>query len=61
MFGAPVFNNYSGTLVSGAATGSFAPPAIPALVGLDVYHAAIAYATPGVTDCTNTVKTNLTR
>ncbi len=61
MFGSPYFNGYSGTLVGGAGQGKFSPPALPALVGLDVFHAAVAFNKGGVTACTNTVKTELTR
>ena len=60
-FGAPFFNSYSGTLVAGAGAGSFAPPNEIALIGFDVYHAAIAYGMAGVTDCTKTVKTTLAK
>jgi len=61
LVGGPYFNSYAGTLVGGAGSGSFAPPANPALVGVDVYHAAASYSTSAVTDCSNTVKTTLER
>ena len=61
MYGAPIFNGYRGTLVAGTGTGKFSPPVIAALVGLDVYHAAVAYGKAGITACSNTVKTNLTK
>ena len=61
MYGAPIFNGYKGTLVGGIGSGKFNPPALVALVGLDVYHAAVAFGAGGITACSNTVKTNLTK
>ena len=60
LVGTPYFNGYAGTLVGGAGSGTFAPPAMTSLIGVDVYHAAASYDLGGVTDCTNTVKTTLT-
>lgn len=59
--GVPFFRGYRGQLSSGAATATFAPPALPALIGVDIYHAAVALGQGGVTDCTNTIKTTLTQ
>ncbi len=57
--GAPIFTNYVGVVgPSGFATAQFAPPAIPALAGLCVYHAAIGINT-SVVNCTNTSGTQL--
>ncbi len=41
--------------------GKFAPPALTALIGLKVYHAAEAFNAGGIIACTNTVNTELTR
>jgi len=61
LIGVPIFNGYSGTLVAGVGAGTFAPPNMTALIGHDVYHAAVAYDLSGITACTNTVKTTLTK
>jgi len=54
-FGAPIFNGYAGSISpQGNAFGSFAIPKLPALVGLCVYHAAVAYNNNGISGCTNT-------
>ena len=61
--GAPIFNNYLGTLDrSGAATANLAVPNVPALVGIVVYHAAISF-TGSIfpTDCTNTDSTQIAK
>jgi hypothetical protein len=61
LFGAPIFNNYSGVLsAAGGAAGKFAVPAMKQLVGICVYHAGVAYNTGGVSGCTNTDGTLLT-
>jgi hypothetical protein len=58
--GAPIFNGYSGILsAAGRATGKFAVPAMKQLVGVCVYHAAVAFNKGGVTGCTNTDGTQL--
>jgi len=61
LVGVPYFNGYAGTLVGGMASAKFAPPDMSALIGVDVYHAAAAYDKGGITDCSNTVKTTLTK
>jgi hypothetical protein len=59
--GAPIFNYYAGTIpASGQTGGKFVAPKLPALIGICVYHAAIAYGPKGVTCCTNTEGTILT-
>ena len=55
LIGGGIFNNYAGiTSKSGTATAVFFPPKIPALIGICVYHAAVAYDKSGVLGCTNT-------
>ena len=55
-----VFNNYAGVVpATGNVGAKFAIPAIKALVGTCVYHAAIAYNAKGVTCTTNTAGTQL--
>lgn len=50
-----VFRKYGGISSStGTATASFHPPRITALIGLPVYHAAVAYDKTGILGCTNT-------
>lgn len=59
--GAPVFNGYNGVIpASGSAQGKFAIPAIPALAGLCVYHAALGIDRQNQICCTNTEGTMLT-
>lgn len=58
--GPPIFNAYGGIVpASGSMNIKFAPPAIPALVGIGVYHAAVAYDNTGILGCTNTAGTML--
>jgi len=60
LFGVPIFNGYNGMLsAAGGATGKFAVPALKQLVGICVFHAAVAYNKGGVTGCTNTAGTLL--
>ena len=55
-----VFKGYAGlTSATGTATAQFAPPRIPALAGICVYHAAVTYDKTGVRGCTNTAGTML--
>jgi len=63
LFGAPIFNNYAGLVgPTGAATGKFVPPRIPALIGVCVYHAAIVIdSKQGVMCCSNTAGTQITK
>ena len=62
LIGPPVFVNYAGQIpVGGRATGRFVIPQFPAIIGLCVYHAAVAYSAKGVTCCTNTAGTLLTK
>jgi len=62
LVGPPIFNNYSGVVsAAGSATGKFVPPVIPQLIGICVYHAAVTYNRQGVTCCTNTCGTQITR
>lgn len=63
VLGPPVFTNYAGLIPkSGNAVGKFLIPRIPALVGLCVYHAAVAYDPRiGITCCTNTAGMQLTK
>lgn len=59
--GPPVFNGYAGLISSGGRySAKFAPPALRSLVGLCVYHAAVAYDRSGILCATNTVGTQLT-
>ena len=59
--GPPIFNSYAGTLVSGAGSGKFVPPVIPQLVGLTIYHAAVAFDAVKVLGCSATDRTLLTK
>ena len=61
LVGPPVFNYYAGVVpATGTAVAKFFPPKIPALIGLCVYHAAIAYSPKvGVICCSNTTGTLL--
>jgi hypothetical protein len=53
--GVPIFNSYAGSISpQGNAFGTFAIPKLPALVGICVYHAAVAYNKNGISGCTNT-------
>lgn len=55
-----IFNGYGGVLpASGQGGGTFTPPNLAALVGLDIYHAAVTFNAGGVTDCSNTAVTKL--
>ncbi len=55
----PFFGGYNGIADgSGNGAGKFAPPAITALVGTCVYHAAVGVSTAGI-NCTNTAGTML--
>jgi len=55
LFGAPIFNGYAGVVSPpGTASGKFAIPNHPALVGICVYHAAVTYNAKGISGCTNT-------
>jgi hypothetical protein len=54
-FGAPIFNGYAGSISpQGNAFGTFVIPNNRALVGVCIYHAAVAYSAAGITGCTNT-------
>jgi hypothetical protein len=60
LLGPPIFNGYSGTVgPAGRVAGKLAVPNNRQLVGVCVYHAAIAYSTAGVTCCTNTAGTGI--
>lgn len=63
LFGAPIFNSYGGLVgPTGAATGKFVPPRLPALIGVCVYHAAIVVdSKQGVVCCSNTAGTRITK
>jgi hypothetical protein len=55
LVGPPVFNRYGGVLsICGTGQGMLSVPAIPALRGLCIYHAAIGYSKLGVIGATNT-------
>jgi len=55
LVGPPVFNAYGGQVpASGAATAKLSVPAIPALVGICVHHAAVVFDKTGILGCTNT-------
>lgn len=59
--GAPIFAGYAASITAtGQLTATMTPPNFPALVGLCVYNAALAYSTSGITGCTNTTATLLT-
>lgn len=59
LIGGPIFGNYAGTIpASGNSGGTFAPPAIPALAGVCVYHAAVGLSGAGIA-VTNTAGTML--
>ncbi|MBN2489342.1 MAG: hypothetical protein JXQ29_00635 [Planctomycetes bacterium] len=59
--GPPIFSHYAGTLVSGNGAGKFVPPLLPALVGLSIYHAAVAFDAKTTLGCTLTDRTVLTK
>jgi hypothetical protein len=63
LFGAPIFNSYGGMVgPTGAATGKFVPPQVPALIGVCVYHAAIVVdSKQGVVCCSNSAGTRITK
>jgi len=53
--GPPIFAGYAGIIpASGSAVGTLKVPSIPALIGIYLYHAAVAYNARGITCCTNT-------
>ncbi len=55
----PFFGGYAGIAdANGNGSGKFVPPAIPAIAGLCVYHAAVGVSRAGIT-CTNTAGTLL--
>ena len=55
LVGPPVFTSYGGvTTICGTGQARLAIPTIPALRGLCVYHAAIAYTNRGLVGATNT-------
>lgn len=59
--GAPVFTGYAAPITAtGQLTATMTPPRFPALVGLCVYNAALAYGPGGIAGCTNTTATWLT-
>ena len=59
--GPPICNGYAGTLLLGNGSGKFVPPRISSLVGITIFHAAVAYNYSAITACSNTDKTLLTR
>jgi len=59
--GSPYFYSYVGTLSGGKGSGKFVPPTLPQLIGLYIYHAAVAYDSKNVLACTATDRTLLTR
>jgi hypothetical protein len=62
LVGPPIFNGYAGTVpVGGSVNAKFAVPNLTALIGLCVYHAGVSYDNKGVTGCTNTAGTQLTK
>jgi hypothetical protein len=61
LVGPPIFTNYTGVLsASGAGTGKLMVPKVPALVGLCVFHAGVAFDKSGIKCCTNTDGTEIT-
>ncbi|MBN2491084.1 MAG: hypothetical protein JXQ29_09560 [Planctomycetes bacterium] len=58
--GPPIFNAYTGTLVGGQGAGKFVPPVIPSLVGMPIYHAAVAFDATKALGWTATARTILT-
>jgi len=63
LFGSPIFNRYAGLVgPTGAGTGRFVPPQVPALIGVCVYHAAVVFdPRQGVACCSNTAGTQITK
>ncbi|MBN2491256.1 MAG: hypothetical protein JXQ29_10460 [Planctomycetes bacterium] len=60
--GPPVFSNYGGvTSICGTGQAVLIIPSIPSLVGIPVYHAAIAYTNRGIVGATNTGGSLITR
>jgi hypothetical protein len=62
LVGPPVFNGYGGQVsASGTATAKLSLPAIPALVGICAYHAAVLFDKSGILGCTNTAGTLISK
>jgi len=60
IFGVPIFSGYVGTVPAGGnASGKVTVPKIPALAGICIYHAAVAYNKNGIDCCTNTAGTKI--